>query len=160
MSARSEGNICEISMSSKRKKLIRKTRPIIIRLRMYTEIRLKILRPKTVMKTPIRKAKIKEMDMQAANTVTMWASTKRRLKIRVGDCHWGRCIQKTNVDNDVIPRAKRQIKRKKLANFEKNKILNLNGKGTRLEKSRESGKMRSHSRMEIKLMTSIAKSRK
>jgi len=78
----------------------------------------------------------------------------------VGDCHWGRCIQKTNVDKDVMPRAKRQIKREKLANFERNKVLNFKGKGTRFEKSRESGKITSHSRIEIKLMISIPNNRK
>jgi hypothetical protein len=64
------------------------------------------------------------------------------------------------VDKDVMPRAKRQTKRKKLANFDRNKVFNFKGKGTRFEKSRESGKITSHSRREMKLMTSIPNSRK
>ena len=76
------------------------------------------------------------------------------------DCHWGRCIQKTSVDKEVMLKAKRQIKRKKLANLEINKVLNFKGIGTRFEKSLESRKITSHSRIEIKLMTNIPNNRK
>jgi uncharacterized metal-binding protein len=112
------------------------------------------------MRMPIRKAKMKDTEMHAANDVTIWVSTNRMLYTKLSDCHWGRCIQKTNVDKDVMLKAKRQINRKKLENFERNRVLSFKGKGTRFEKSLESGKILSHSRIERKLMISIPNNRK
>jgi hypothetical protein len=73
-----DGNIRGISIILKRKKLDRKTRAIINRLRIYTDMRLKILWPNTAIRIPIKHAKMKETDRQEANRVMIWADTKRR----------------------------------------------------------------------------------
>jgi hypothetical protein len=112
LSARRDGNNRGISIIRKRKKLIRKIRAIIIRLRIYTEMRLKILCPRTVMRIPIKRAKINEMEIHEANKAARCVKTNRRLYTRVGDCHFTTYLQKTNLNIPVMPTAKRQIKRK------------------------------------------------